>query len=87
MEQVLHQNQLGVTEFQHHIDRKGTVVFSLQDGARIRDNGEDVLFSASSESAKQVALAYARKKWGKNLELSGNKIMKKARLERTSPER
>lgn len=87
MEQVLQQNRPGATEFQHHVDRKGTVVFSLQGGARIRDNGEDVLFSASSESAKQAALAYARKKWGKNLELFGNKIMKSAQRERISPER
>ncbi len=87
MEQVLQQNRLGATDFRHHIDRKGAVVFTLQDGASVRDNGEDILFSARSESAKQTALAYARKKWGKNLELSGNKIMKKARLERTSPER
>ncbi|MDL2316323.1 relaxase/mobilization nuclease domain-containing protein [Desulfovibrio sp. OttesenSCG-928-A18] len=87
MEQVLQQNRLGVTECQHHVDRKGTVIFSLQGGARIRDNGEDVLFSAGSESAKQAALAYARKKWGKNLELFGNKIMKTAQRERISPER
>lgn len=87
MEQVLQQNRLRSTEFQHYVDRKGTVIFSLQGGARIRDNGEDVLFSAGSESAKQAALAYARKKWGKNLELFGNKIMKTAQRKRISPER
>lgn len=87
MEQVLQQSSLGSAEFQNHIDGKGTVVFTLQDGARIRDNGEDILFSVSSEPAKQAALLYARKKWGKSLEFSENRIMKKTRLERTSPEK
>ena len=74
MEQVLQQNRPGATEFQHHIDRKGTVVFTLQDGASVRDNGKDILFSARSESARQTALLYARTKGGKQVMLEANRI-------------
>ena len=62
--------------FRHHVDRKGTVVFTLQDGRSVRDNGKDVLFSASSESARQTALFYARKKWGKRIMLKVNRIVR-----------
>jgi hypothetical protein len=78
LQSVLRMEQ-GAENFRHHVDRKGTVVFTLQDGASIRDNGKDILFSAGSESAKQTALLYARKKWGKALHVEENKIM---RLER-----
>ena len=62
--------------FRHHVDRKGTVVFTLQDGSSVRDNGKDVLFSSSSESARQTALFYARKKWGKRIMLKVNRIVR-----------
>lgn len=76
MEQVLQQNRFGATEFQHHIDRKGTVVFILQDGASVRDNGKDILFSARSESARRAALLYARKKWGKQARLEDTRLVR-----------
>lgn len=76
MEQVLQQNNLGTSEFQHHIDRKGTVVFTLRDGACVRDSGEDVLFSIGSESAKQAATLYARKKWGQQVVLEENRLVR-----------
>ena len=78
LQSVLRMEQVAA-DFRHHVDRKGTVVFTLPDGASIRDNGKDILFSAGSESAKQTALQYARKKWGKSLHVEENKIM---RLER-----
>ncbi|MDL2314082.1 relaxase/mobilization nuclease domain-containing protein [Desulfovibrio sp. OttesenSCG-928-C14] len=76
MEQVFQQNNLGTSEFQHHIDRKGTVVFTLRDGACVRDSGEDVLFSVGSESAKQAATLYARKKWGQQVVLEKNRLVR-----------
>lgn len=68
--------------FRHHVDRKGTVVFTLQDGDKIRDNGKDILFSANNESARQTALLYARKKWGKRITLEANKIVRQEEPER-----
>lgn len=82
MEQVLQQNRLGGIDFRHHIDRKGTVVFTLHDGGRVRDNGEDVLFSASSDSARQAALLYSRKKWGKRVVLEENRLTRQEAPER-----
>ncbi|MDL2290632.1 relaxase/mobilization nuclease domain-containing protein [Desulfovibrio sp. OttesenSCG-928-F20] len=82
MEQVLQQNRLGGIDFRHHIDRKGTVVFTLQEGGSVRDNGEDILFSARSESAKQAALLYARKKWGKQVVLEDNRLIRHEAPER-----
>lgn len=77
---VLRMEQVA-TDFQHHVDRKGTVVFTLQDGGKIRDSGTDILFSANSETVKQIALHYAQKKWGKQIKLEGNMIARHEKLE------
>jgi hypothetical protein len=64
----------GVT---HRVDRKGTVVFTLHNGATVRDTGKEVLFSAQDATAQEVARRYATKKWGKSLVLEGNKLCRK----------
>ena len=75
MEQVLQEAGLDPTEYRHHVDRKGAVVFTLQDGSTVRDSGKDVLFSAASDSARQTAMLYAWRKWGRSITISNNKIM------------
>lgn len=75
LQSVLRMEQV-TADFRHHLDRKGTVVFTLQNGASVRDNGADILFSAGSESARQTALLYARKKWGKQIVLEANRIVR-----------
>ena len=75
LQSVLRMEQV-TADFRHHVDRKGTVVFTLQNGASVRDNGADILFSAGSESARQTALLYARKKWGKRIMLEANRIVR-----------
>lgn len=62
--------------FRHHVDRKGAVVFTLQDGSTVRDSGKDVLFSAANDHARKIALQYAQKKWGKQTVLEANKIVR-----------
>ena len=64
------------TAFRQRIDHKGTIIFSLADGAHIRDNGRDIFFTASSENARQAALRYARQKWGRNLRFDGCHIIR-----------
>lgn len=76
MEQVLQENRLGISGARHHVDRNGAVVFTLQDGASIRDTGRDILFSVRSEAARKAALLYARKKWGKHIQLDVNRIVR-----------
>lgn len=75
LQSVLRMEQV-TADFRHHVDRKGTVVFTLQNGSSVRDNGTDILFSAGSESARQTALLYARKKWGKRIMLEANRIVR-----------
>lgn len=62
--------------FLHHVTRKGMVVFTFQDGSTIKDSGKDILFSAGSDTARQVAMLYAHKKWGKQIVLEKNRIFR-----------
>jgi hypothetical protein len=65
--------------FSATVDRKGTVIFTLPGGGRVLDSGKELFFSGKDEAARQVAVRYAQKKWGKGLHIEGNKIV---RLER-----
>lgn len=76
MEQIVQENHLASEKIPHHVDRKGSVVFTLHDGGLIRDKGQEVLFSTHSDSARHAALLYARKKWGKQLVLEENRILR-----------
>ena len=44
------------------VDNKGAVVFILPGGGKVRDTGNEVLFSGADELAVKVAEGYARKK-------------------------
>ena len=76
MAQVLQEKGLGTFGARHHVDRNGAVVFTLQDGASIRDTGRNILFSVRSKVAREVALLYARKKWGKHIRMETNRIVR-----------
>lgn len=76
MEQVFQESRVDTSDIRHHVDRKGAVVFTLQDEASIRDTGRDVFFSARSEAARKAALLYAQKKWGKHIRLEANRIVR-----------
>ena len=82
LQSILRMEQVA-TDFRHRVDRKGVVVFTFQDGASVRDNGVDILFSAGSESVRQTALLYARKKWGKRIMLEANRIVRQQEQDRT----
>ena len=66
-------------DFSATVDRKGTVIFTLHGGGRVLDSGKELFFSGNNDAARNVAVRYAQKKWGKSLHVEGNKIM---RLER-----
>lgn len=85
MERVAAEN--GLPEISCRVNGKGTVIFTLPTGGSIRDSGKELFFSSRDQAAEAAALLYARAKWGKGFEFSGNRIMKTPRLERTSPER
>jgi hypothetical protein len=58
------------------------VVFTFTDGGKIRDTGNEILFSIGS-AAERLALLYARKKWGPNIITDKGRILfDRDRLER-----
>ena len=69
--------------FSAFVDRKGVVIFTLPSGGRILDSGKELFFSGNNEAAHNVAVRYAQKKWGKQIALEGNKIVRRATPERT----
>jgi hypothetical protein len=74
--------EAGIAGFRHRVDHKGAVIFSLSGGGTIRDEGKELFFTAQDETARRVALAYARKKWGIGVILNGNRITRKQDQER-----
>ena len=68
----------GLDGFQHKVDRNGAVVFTLPGGGKIRDTGDEVLFSPNSE---RFALLYAQKKWGQGVGLEGNRLFREPKRE------
>jgi len=67
--------------FQHRVDHKGAVIFTLSGGGVIRDEGKELFFSARDDAARRIALAYAQKKWGRCIILEGNHIMREQKRE------
>ena len=58
----------------HTIDNKGTVIFTLGNGATIKDSGKQIWFG-NDKSAQKGALLFAKMKWGENLQVKENKIV------------
>ncbi|MDR3176849.1 MAG: relaxase/mobilization nuclease domain-containing protein, partial [Desulfovibrio sp.] len=81
MERLAAEESGFLSGFQHTVDGKGTVVFTLPGGGVIRDAGKELFFSARDEAARHVALAYARKKWGKGIRLEGNRLFREPERE------
>lgn len=59
--------------FTYAIDSKGTVIFTLASGGLIRDMGDQIVCSAHDPAARQVGLRLAQMKWGKGIDLAGNR--------------
>jgi hypothetical protein len=59
--------------FTYAIDSKGTVLFTLASGGLIRDMGDQIVCSAHDPAARQVGLRLAQMKWGKDIEMGGNR--------------
>ena len=71
-----------ISGFRHTVDHNGTVTFTLPGGGKVMDKGWELLFSARDDAAKETALRYARKKWGKEILLEGNCILREQVRER-----
>ena len=78
---------LELGEVKRRVDGRGVVIFTLESGGNIRDAGRELFFSAGDKAAEAAALLYARAKWGKQVEMNGNRISRAARdMERESPD-
>jgi len=69
----------GLEGFQHKVDSKGAVIFTLSGGGKIRDTGGEVLFTKDRE---HLAVQYAQKKWGLGIIVERNHIMRDQKRER-----
>jgi hypothetical protein len=58
----------------YSIDKKGVVIYMLESGGTVRDNGKTIHFSAHDPKASGVAMRFARAKWGRNAYSEGNTI-------------
>ena len=65
----------GLGKIARRVDGKGVVIFTLESGGSIRDTGREMFYSSHDEKAKQVAMMYAGKKWGKSLAVEKGHIM------------
>lgn len=61
-------------DFTHTIDRKGVALIRFKGGMTIKDDGKQIIFSARDEQEKNVAVAYAKLRFGKNVQVWGNRI-------------
>ena len=75
------------------VDGKGAVVFILPGGGKVRDTGQEVLFSGQDELTEQIAMLYARKKWGPRVRMDKGSLVfdaeagTKKEHEQAAPER
>ena len=66
MTEVLNQFSGGRNQLPDYtIDTKGTIIYLLPDGGRIRDTGQKIHFSTQGKMAKEVAEKYALGRWGR----------------------
>ena len=73
MEQITAEGgELG--EVKRRIDGKGIVIFTLESGGTIRDTGKEIFYSSHDLKAERMALRYAAKKWGKQIEQERGRI-------------
>ena len=58
----------------HHIDSKGTVIFTLPNGKTVRDTGKAIHFGDDA-LAREVAFLLAKSKWGNKTQFKDNQIV------------
>lgn len=49
-------------------------MFTLPGGGMIRDTGKELFFSPQDAAAVEIAVRYGRKKWGKDIQIEGNRL-------------
>ena len=70
MLEVVKKSSLPDQGVKYTIDGKGTIIYALPDGGKIRDSGWEITFNSKSGHAKTLAVEYASNKW------AGNKVIR-----------
>ncbi|WP_319761162.1 TraI/MobA(P) family conjugative relaxase [Maridesulfovibrio sp.] len=69
-------NNRNLDKMTWRVDSSGNVLFTLKNGAMVKDNGNKIFFSVNDADARQVAQSFARLMFGRNVKVAGNKIVK-----------
>ena len=77
MREILSANLLKPPDLKYDIDGKGTIIFSLPNGAIIRDSGQGINFSVHSALAKDLATQMAQARWGQSVVAQDNIVSQK----------
>ncbi len=73
--EINNMNKLNIN-YTFKVSRNGSIIFTLENGEKIIDNGKQIAFT---ENAKSTALNYAKMKFGKNIGINNeNKIVRLA---------
>ena len=56
------------------VDSSGNVLYTLKNGAMVKDNGDKIFFSVGDSGAERVALELGRMMFGREASISGNVI-------------
>ena len=66
------------------VDFSGNVLYTLKNGAMIKDNGDKIFFSVNDPGAAQVAQGFARMMFGRNIKVSGNELIRCEKIREVS---
>ncbi|NDV24312.1 relaxase [Desulfovibrio sp. JC022] len=56
------------------VDSSGNVLYTLKNGAMVKDNGDKIFFSVGDPGAERVALELGRMMFGRKAKVSGNVV-------------
>lgn len=67
-------DQRNLDQMTWRVDSSGNVLYTLKNGAMVKDNGDKIFFSVNDPGARQVAQGFARLMFGRNVKVEGNEI-------------
>ncbi|WP_239061092.1 TraI/MobA(P) family conjugative relaxase [Desulfovibrio sp. JC022] len=67
-------NKRNLDQMTWRVDSSGNVLYTLTNGAMVKDNGDKIFFSVNDPGAAQVAHNFARLMFGRKAVISGNMI-------------
>ncbi|WP_239057293.1 TraI/MobA(P) family conjugative relaxase [Desulfovibrio sp. JC010] len=72
-------DQRNLDQVTWRVDSSGNILYTLKNGAMVKDNGDKIFFSVNDLGARQVAQSFARMMFGRNVKVEGNGIARQHR--------